>query len=170
MTTRQWFLSVVAVLVVGLFVFAAYRSDGFGDRQRMSGGDAPDSLSEESSNSKTYNHVVPPNIEITVPVSLADIAPGVKESSLRVYEVTVSSDGFNPSELVVKGGDVVTLNLTSTDGDYDFYLPDIGLRKMVTRGEKAQIQFQTSVSGVFTFLCDEQCPSSHVIKGTLVVK
>lgn len=178
MTKRQWVGVFIAVVVLIVLVIAVKRWD-VSDERRSQQDETPEVTNSQggsgneavgSKSSETFSPEVPKNAEITKGAIEVPAAPGAKNEKLRVFDVSITKDGYNPSEIVVNQGDSVNLRLTANGGDYDIAIPDIGLQMSVPEGENRTMAFQALVSGTFTYLCKESCPPSKIIKGSLVVK
>ena len=88
----------------------------------------------------------------------------------KVIKITAKKFEFSPSEIKVKKGELVTLELTSADRIHGFKLPDFNVRAEVKPGEVSRVQFTPNKSGSFTFSCDVFCGSGHEdMSGTLIV-
>lgn len=86
--------------------------------------------------------------------------PAGGDSSFRQFAISVSNnnavgdDVFSPDTVVVKKGDIVDLEITAVNQDYDFTQPDYGFSSIVLpKGKAVQIQFQALNVGKFTFYC-----------------
>ncbi len=115
-----------------------------------------------------FSPEVPKDATLTPPVHEAPAAPNVPQT-LGIFDMTVAAKGFDPASITVKNKNLVTINLTAADGDYDFSMPYTGLYTLVKKGETKQISFQTTGTGTFVFECRDHCPSSGKIQGTVVV-
>jgi len=88
----------------------------------------------------------------------------------RVIRISASNFEFKPSEIVVKKGVPVTLELTSQDRRHGFKLPEFHLRADIKRGVVEKVRFVPDKVGVFTFICDVFCGDGHEeMSGTLRV-
>jgi cytochrome c oxidase subunit 2 len=87
-----------------------------------------------------------------------------------VIRISVSNFEFKPSEIVVKKGVPVTLELTSMDRRHGFKLAEFHLRADVNPGIGARVRFIPDKIGTFTFVCDVFCGDGHEeMSGTLRV-
>lgn len=111
---------------------------------------------------------VPKNAKPTVPAAQSVAAPGAEEK-FGIFNMTVSSAGFNPENITVNLGDVVQIRLTAVGGDYDFAVPWSGLYTAVEEGGTKQITFGATSAGTFVFMCRDFCPGGRTIKGSIVV-
>jgi cytochrome c oxidase subunit II len=88
----------------------------------------------------------------------------------KVIQVTSKKFEFSPSEIKVKKGQPLVLELTSVDREHGFYLPDFGVDGRLKPGEITRVSFTPDKTGKFPFACDVFCGSGHEeMSGTLVV-
>jgi cytochrome c oxidase subunit II len=88
----------------------------------------------------------------------------------EVISITASTFEFTPSEITVKKGVPVTLELTSQDRHHGFKLTAFQVRVDVTPGVVHRVHFVPDKVGNFTFLCDVFCGDGHdEMSGTLKV-
>ena len=98
--------------------------------------------------------------------------PSVKDpqSDEQVIRISAKTFEFQPSEITVKKGIPVTLELISTDRHHGFKLPEFELRADITPGSVEKVRFVPDRTGTFTFLCDVFCGDQHEeMSGTLTV-
>jgi heme/copper-type cytochrome/quinol oxidase subunit 2 len=111
---------------------------------------------------------VPKNATETTPQAEAPAAPNVS-AKLGFYDIDMSKDGFSPSSVAVKRGNLVKLRVTAVDGDYDFVIPYLEMSVSIKKGETRQVSFQADAEGTFLFECSTACPSNKKISGMLVM-
>lgn len=111
---------------------------------------------------------VPEDAVPTLPASEAPAAPGAREQS-KTFSVQVSDEGYDPSVITVRLGDLVRLDLTARGGEYDFVMPYSGLSQRVKHGDTKPVSFQATTVGTFDFMCREYCPPGKVIQGKFIV-
>jgi cytochrome c oxidase subunit 2 len=88
----------------------------------------------------------------------------------RVIKVVAKKFVFVPSEIRLKKGETVTLQLTAPEVPMGFSLPDFSLRADIIPGQPTTLQLTPDKAGSFIFLCDVFCGSGHEdMNGTLVV-
>ena len=88
----------------------------------------------------------------------------------RVIPVIARKFVFIPSEITLKKGEMVTIELTSPDVVMGFNAPDFKVRADIVPGQVARVTFTPDKTGRFTFLCDIFCGDGHEgMSGTLVV-
>ena len=88
----------------------------------------------------------------------------------QVIHISASSFEFKPSEITVKKGVPVTLEIVSQDHHHGFRLSEFHLRADIQPGVTEKIRFVPDKSGKFNFLCDVFCGEGHEeMSGTLTV-
>ena len=88
----------------------------------------------------------------------------------QVIRIEASSFEFKPSEIRVKKGVPVTLELVSQDRHHGFKLSAFQVRVDVPPGAVERVQFVPNKIGSFTFLCDVFCGGGHEdMTGTITV-
>ena len=92
------------------------------------------------------------------------------QSGPRVIQVVARKFVFLPSEIALKKGEPVTIELTSPEVMMGFNAPDFKVRADIIPGQTARVTFTPDKVGTFTFLCDVFCGDGHEgMHGTLVV-
>ncbi len=88
----------------------------------------------------------------------------------KVIKLSARRFVYNPSNLTLKKGVPVELELTSDDVLMGFSLPDFNIRSDIVPGRVARVRFVPDKTGKFIFLCDIFCGSGHEqMQGTLTV-
>jgi len=88
----------------------------------------------------------------------------------RTIHLTAKKFEFTPSEITVKKGEPVVLEVKSEDVNHGFSLPDFGVRGDVKAGAVIRVSFVPNKAGQFAFTCDVFCGSGHEdMSGTLTV-
>ena len=99
------------------------------------------------------------------PVATGSAAPGDK-----VIKLTVRKFEYSPSEITVKKGEPIELEVSSQDVKHGFSIPDFGIRTDVKPGSVNRIRFTPDKAGRFAFVCDVFCGAGHEdMSGTLIV-
>ncbi len=88
------------------------------------------------------------------------------ESALRTFDIKVESNAFIPSTIVVDEKDLVKLEITAQDADYDIFFPDLGVFKELPQGKLVKLQIQAYPFGKYQFFCKNACDEE--VKGTLI--
>ncbi len=88
----------------------------------------------------------------------------------QVIRVTAKRFEYEPSEITVKKGTPVAIEIVSLDRKHGFALPDFKVRADVKPGQTSVVRFTPDKAGRFTFHCDFFCGSGHEsMTGTLIV-
>jgi len=89
---------------------------------------------------------------------------------VKVIRITAKKFDFTPSEISVRKGVPVALELTSSDRVHGFSLPDFRLTAKIEPGKVTRVVFTPDKAGEFTFSCNIFCGSGHEdMAGRLVV-
>ncbi len=136
-----------------------------------------------------------PYVPVSIPISTPTAAPTstpapVPESTLndiptvpnkilsfsangpqtKIFNVSISKAGFNPSLIVVNEGDSVELSLKAVDGVYDFYFSNLNADSgQIQKDESSLMSFLAQTSGQYVFECRTYCPYGNRIAGKVVV-
>ena len=89
----------------------------------------------------------------------------------QVIRISASTFEYKPSEITVKKGVPVTLELVSEDRHHGFKLPEFHVQSDIKPGVVQKVRFIPDKAGKFTFFCDVFCGDGHEdMGGTLVVE
>ena len=103
-------------------------------------------------------------------VALAAAAPARGGEEPRAVRVVAKRFSFTPSEIRLKKGEPVVLELVSEDRPHGFKLPAFKIRVDVLPKEITRVPLTPDKTGTFTFACDVFCGDGHEdMTGTLVV-
>jgi len=103
-----------------------------------------------------------------VPAGTTHSAP--RADDVKAIRITAKRFDFNPSEITVKKGVPVAFELTSSDRDHGFSLPDFKLTAKIVPGKVTRVEFTPDKTGEFTFSCNVFCGSGHEdMAGKLIV-
>jgi cytochrome c oxidase subunit 2 len=92
-------------------------------------------------------------------------------SDVKVVKLTAKKFDFSPSEITVKKGSPVALELTSADRIHGFSLPDFKVTARIEPGKVSRVVFTPDKTGEFTFSCNVFCGSGHEdMAGKLIVQ
>lgn len=105
----------------------------------------------------------PDDPNIAVPMSVTKL--GILER--RIFELKGENQRYSPSIVVVNDGDIIIIDFTSVDSDYDIFFPDFGFYRFVSRGETERVQFQTTSYGEYDFYCRDAC--NRDVRGKLII-
>ena len=88
----------------------------------------------------------------------------------QLVKLTVKKFEYAPSEVRVKKGVPVVIEVTSLDRLHGFSLPAFGLRGDVVPGQVTRVEFTPDKAGSYVYLCDIFCGDGHEeVNGTLIV-
>lgn len=103
--------------------------------------------------------------------ALVGRGPRAQAQAGRIIEIEAKRFLFQPKEIVVKRGEVITLALRALDFPHGFSLPELNVRADLIPGQVVPVRIQPMQSGRFAFLCDNFCGEHHEeMSGTLVVE
>ena len=86
-------------------------------------------------------------------------------------QVTARRFTFTPSEIVVKKGRPVVLEISSEDFLHGFNVPALKLRADLPPGIVTRVRFTPERVGEYDFVCDNFCGAGHEeMHGRIVVK
>ena len=92
---------------------------------------------------------------------LTSFNSGAAQSSERTVKITARKFQYEPSEIHLKLGEPVVLELTSKDVTHGFNIPDFGLRSDLEAGETVRVRLVPEKAGTFEFHCDNFCGLDH---------
>jgi cytochrome c oxidase subunit 2 len=88
-----------------------------------------------------------------------------------VIPIQVKRFEFTPTQIVLKRGVPVILELTSLDVVHGFNVPGLNIRADVVPGQATQVRLVPDKVGRFDYRCDHFCGLGHwKVKGTIVVQ
>jgi cytochrome c oxidase subunit 2 len=98
-------------------------------------------------------------------------APGAGAQEPRVVTITAKRFQFTPSEVTVKRGETVKLELRSEDVVHGFFMKTLGIDTEIYPGKTTEVVLTPQTAGRFTTICDHFCGSGHGnMKMTIVVE
>ena len=88
----------------------------------------------------------------------------------QVVHMTAKRFEYTPSEIKLKKGVPVILEITAVDRDHGFKIPEFGIRADLKSGEVTRVRIVPDHTGRFVFRCDVFCGSGHEdMAGEIVV-
>lgn len=90
---------------------------------------------------------------IAIPATTRDSNPGSRDK-IRSFSLEGKDGGFSVEKIIVYQGDIVRIDMSANDQDYDISFPDLLLRQSLKQGETKRLEFQAQVPGSFVFVCD----------------
>ena len=89
----------------------------------------------------------------------------------QVIKVSAKKFEYSPSQITVKKGVPVVLELTSLDRLHGFSCPGLGIRGDINPGKTTTIEFTPQTAGTFPFHCDIFCGEGHEgMTGKIIVE
>src|SRR5262245_52193469 len=79
----------------------------------------------------------------------------------QVVQMTAKRFEYNPSEITLKKGAPVILEITALDRDHGFKIPGLGVRADLKSGQVTRVRIVPDRTGTFEFRCDVFCGSGH---------
>ncbi|HEY5285039.1 MAG TPA: cupredoxin domain-containing protein, partial [Polyangia bacterium] len=97
-------------------------------------------------------------------------APQVAVAAARVIKVTAKKFEFKPAVITVKKGELVELELTTSDRRHGFDAPELAIHAEIKPGAPTKVQFKPDKAGHFPFHCSVFCGDGHEeMTGEIVV-
>lgn len=75
-------------------------------------------------------------------------------SKVGIFNVRGEGGKFIPSQLIINYNDVVKINISAIDADYDFVLKGYNMKQTIKMGETKSLGFQALKDGRFLFYCE----------------
>ncbi len=86
-------------------------------------------------------------------------------------QVKLKKYAFDPPVIRVKQGAVVELEVSTSDVQHGFAVPELDIREPVPRGHVARVRFKAEKRGQFKIQCSILCGPGHDdMQGTLIVE
>jgi len=79
----------------------------------------------------------------------------------RTFRIEARQFAYSPSELKVNSGDMVTIQLVSTDVVHGLYVDGYDVSVEADPGQTATLTFVADKSGSFRFRCNVTCGAMH---------
>ncbi len=108
---------------------------------------------------------------LALALALATAAPsrGIAAEP-HIVRIVAKKFSYTPSEVRLKKGEPVILELVSEDRIHGFNLPELKIRKDVGPKEVTRVALTPDKAGTFSFRCDVFCGDGHEdMTGTLIV-
>lgn len=98
--------------------------------------------------------------------------PSTKDSSLSIYPLTITAEGFNPHEVVLRRGDFAQFNIANaTNIPVDIKADVIGLYvPSVQPNGKATVSLDASKNAEIEVVCDKFCPDGVKLLGKFIIQ
>ncbi len=79
----------------------------------------------------------------------------------RVISIEAQRFAFEPSEITVKKGQEVTLEIHSKDVSHGLVIEELGVRTEIQKGKTAEVKFDPEAAGTFEGRCAHFCGAGH---------
>jgi cytochrome c oxidase subunit 2 len=79
----------------------------------------------------------------------------------QVVRMTAKKFEYTPSQITLKKGVPVVLEITALDRDHGFKVPELGVRADLKSGQVTRVRIVPDRAGTFEFRCDVFCGSGH---------
>jgi len=79
----------------------------------------------------------------------------------KTIKISAKRYEFAPSEITLKKGVPVILQLSSEDRSHGFYAPSLNLRADILPGKVTELKVTPQKTGDYDFYCDIFCGSGH---------
>ena len=97
-------------------------------------------------------------------------APQAAVAAARIIKVTAKKFEFKPSVITVKKGELVELELSTSDRRHGFDAPGLNVHAEIKPGAPTKVQFKPDKAGHFPFHCSVFCGDGHEeMTGEIVV-
>lgn len=98
---------------------------------------------------------------IVLAILFIPLSPRTEVVGSRHLHITASQYDFSPGVMKVDRGDVVTIELESTDVVHGLYLDGYDLEVTADPGQTTSLSFIADQSGTFRFRCSVTCGPLH---------
>jgi len=96
---------------------------------------------------------------------------GTVRDGVRVVEMTAQQFEFKPETVVVRQGEQVRLQVTSTDVTHGIAIDEFNVKQMLPPNETKEVTFSATEPGSYQFHCSVFCGSGHgQMVGQIVVQ
>jgi cytochrome c oxidase subunit 2 len=85
----------------------------------------------------------------------------VSRAEERVIKVLARKFEFVPSEITLKKGEPVVLEITSDEVTMGFYCKELNASAEIPPGKPVQVRLAPAQEGTFVFICDVFCGDGH---------
>ncbi len=106
--------------------------------------------------------------DLAIPTNVVNAAPDV-DAKMRMFDIRADKGIFAPSKISVRKGDTVRISISAIDKDYDFVLPDFGMRQTMKKGEKKAVEFQATNEGLYSYYCEQCGGLDSTATGTITI-
>jgi cytochrome c oxidase subunit II len=94
-------------------------------------------------------------------VLLPAMAASFGQEAARTIQIQAKRFSFSPSEITLKKGETVKLELTSDDVPHSLSVPDLNINETITKGHTSEVTLTPQQAGDFQGRCGRFCGSGH---------
>jgi cytochrome c oxidase subunit II len=106
------------------------------------------------------SHKAISNVLVAVVLALTGLAaPGAQQA--KVIKISAKRFAFTPSEITIKKGTPVRLELTTEDRKHGFNIEGMNVRADIEPGKVSELVINPQKTGQYDFYCDIFCGSGH---------
>ncbi len=151
---------IIFILLVGGYLFVT-RDDADTDQiddVNLTETQTDDALEEADADSDTSDQDATPSEE-------------EEDGTHHVFEIDSFMYGYSVEEITVAQGDIVTINLTNSEGLHDWVVDEFNAATaQIGAGEETSITFVADQPGTFEYYCSVGNHRAQGMVGTLVVE
>jgi len=86
---------------------------------------------------------------------------GCRSGATEHIKVTMKKYSFDPAVIRVKSGDTIELEVSASDVQHGFSVPQLGIKEAVQPGSPATITFKAPAKGEYEIKCSVICGPHH---------
>jgi heme/copper-type cytochrome/quinol oxidase subunit 2 len=98
---------------------------------------------------------------VALAIAWAPLPGSITQPTKRTIRLEATSFEYTPPEIHVNQGDLVTLEIVSTDVVHGIYIDGYGLETIADPGQTARLSFVADRAGSFRFRCSVTCGALH---------
>jgi len=101
----------------------------------------------------------------------SSVPDSVEGGTPQEFTIDSFSFGYSAAELYVSEGDIVTINLTNSDGFHDWVIDEFdAATEKITVGETTSVTFVADKAGTYEYYCSVGSHRAEGMVGTLIVE
>ena len=94
-------------------------------------------------------------------VLLPAMAASFGQEAARTIQIEAKRFAFSPSEITLKKGETVKLELTSEDVPHSLSVPGLNINETITKGHTSEVTVTPQQAGDFPGRCGRFCGGGH---------
>jgi plastocyanin len=159
-------IGVVIVILLGIVLFVPRPKTSSPAQSQSGAANQTASIPQSTTVAPVPANVVVPNegdknvaSGVAAPQIQTAAHPSGGSASYRQFPISAGNDAanndvFTPATVIVNKGDIIDLEITAVNHDYDFTQPDYGFSAvLLPKGKTTKVQFEALNVGKFTFYC-----------------